>query len=189
MRAYAERKTATINLSSASAALFFGFLAAYSIWKWGSPSEPQWWQILRILLSGMTAIVIASFPIYWHFRPPRHPVRRAIGAHGDPALIGPILDLEMESPHEIFGPFHFTKTYLVYENVFALSVIPYAMIVGAEVKYDGDGQKIVLTTRNGATTYDWYSTFIQGYFDASQVLAKIQSAARLEPRPKHPLSW
>ena len=95
----------------------------------------------------------------------------------------------MESSHEVFGPFHFTKTFLVYENVFELNVIPYDMIVGAEVKYDSDSYKIVLTTRNGTTTYDWYATWIQGFFKPSQVLARIQSAARLEPRPKHPLTW
>lgn len=152
MRAYTERKTATISLSYAFSASVFGFVTAYSVWKWGSPSEPQWWQILRLLSSGTIAIAIAFFPVYWHFRPHKHPVRRAIGAHGDPDLLGLAFDREMESSHEIFGPFHFTKTFLVYENVFGLNVIPYDMIVGAEVKYDGDGDMIILTTRNGATT-------------------------------------
>ena len=184
MRGYTERKTATINLSYASAASVFGFASAYFIWKWGSPSEPQWWQILRLLSSGTIAIAIAFFPIYWHFRPQKHPVRRAIGAHGDPELIGAALDREMESLHEVFGPFHFTETYLVYENGYTLNVTPYDRIVGAEVKYDGDGDMIVLTTRNGTTTYDWYSTWIQGFFKPSQVLARIQSAARLEVHSK-----
>ena len=190
MRAYTERKTATINLSYAFSASVFGFVTAYSVWKWGSPSEPQWWQILRLLSSSTIAIAIAFFPIYWHFRPHKHPVRRAIGAHGDPDLLGPAIDCEIELPHEVLGPFHFTKSYLVYEPGYTLDVVPYAAIVGAEVVVGlaNDATKIVSTTRDGKT-YEWYDTLIQGYFDASQVLARIQSAARLEPPPKHPLTW
>ncbi|HKW62103.1 MAG TPA: hypothetical protein VJN89_06125 [Candidatus Acidoferrum sp.] len=177
MRTYTERKRATINLSYALIASVFGFGAAYFAWKAGSQWEAEWW---RIFPTGVIAIIVSAFPIYWHFRPNKHPVRRAIGAHGNPKDIGPAVNREMELLHEVFGPFHFTRTYLVYEPGFTLNVIPYDKIVGVEVVVGlgDDADTVVLTTREGKT-YEWHRTWIQGKFDPNQVLGKIQSAARL----------
>lgn len=88
--------------------------------------------------------------------PIEHPVRRTIGAHGNPQLIGPSLNHEMELSHEIFGPFHFTRSYLVYEPGYTLNVVPFDVIVAAEVVVGGgdDAPKIVVTTRDGKT-YNW----------------------------------
>lgn len=186
MNAFTKSKTETINLYYVSAASVFAIMAAYSVWKRGALPDMSWW---GFLIPVVIALIFAAFPIYWYFRPSAHPVRRAIASHGNPDVIGPALDCEMELSHEVLGPFHFTKSYLVYEPGYTLNVVPYAAIVGAEVVVGSatDAAKIVATTRDGKT-YDWHNTLIQGYFHPNQVLARIQSAARLEPRPKHPLT-
>lgn len=187
MSAYTKRTTETVNLYYALAASVFAIMAAYSVWKRGSLSDMESW---GILIPAVIALIFVAFPIYWYFRPSAHPVRRAIASHGNPDVISPALDCEMELQHEVLGPFHFTKSYLVYEPGYTLNVVPYAAIVGAEVVagHADDAAKIVATTRDGKT-YDWHNTLIQGYFHPSQVLARIQSAAGLEPRPRQPLTW
>ena len=176
LMAFTNQKIASVSRGFWGAASAFFVGAIYIGWKHGWHWESGGW---RIALPGLAAGAFAAFPVFWTLTPDKHPVRRALGKHGDPASIASILDAEMRNRHEIYKPFHFTKRYLVYETPWELNVIPYVVIASVKTEVEDGTRSIVLTTNDGKT-YEWSRTLFQGMFDPDRVVTMIERAARLE---------
>lgn len=179
MIAFTTLKIWTLNIQWLLTALLFGAGAAYVYVRSKSGGEFYSWQV--ILCAG-SAVLLAAFPLAWTVFPNRHPVRRALAAHGDADRIASRLDAEMKQPHMVLDPFHFTASFLVYSPSYALDVVAYDCIASARWELDHSGEppatpKVIVETRDGKS-YTWHRTWIQGRFDAAVVVEAIQARAR-----------
>lgn len=169
-------KIRLVSASRFSIALIFAFGTIYLLY---APHGPlYYWQL--IFLVGLT-LLTAAYPVAWVLFPHRHPVYRALTAHGDARSLAERLDGEMARVHKVQEPFHFTASLLVYSPGYTLDVVPYD-VISAALKESSVGEDsvpdIVVHTKDGRT-YRWHRTWIQGTFDADQVLLSIRERANL----------
>ena len=160
-------------------AFVFGVGAVYLL---STPvREPAYW--FRVGALAALTVLALGFAGYWMLFPHKHAVHRALAVLGDVGLFADRLNGEIAREHEVQGPFHFTASFLVYSPGHALDVVPYESIASASKEVDSSGEDspiplIVLHTTEGRT-YTWRRTWIQGIFDADQVLFAIRNRANL----------
>lgn len=167
-------KQCLVSASRFGAALVFASGTIYLLYH---PRGPLYYWQLTFLI-GLT-LLSAGFPFAWILFPRRHPVYRALTAHGDARSTAERLDREMAQPHMVHEPFHFTASLLVYSAGYTLDVVPYH-VISAALKESPVGvdavPAIVVHTKDGRT-YRWPRTWIQGNFDPDQVLISISKRA------------
>ena len=169
-------KTRLVSASRFSMALVFAFCTTYLLY---APRGPlYYWQLT--FLVGLT-LLSAAYPVAWILFPHRHPVYRALTAHGDARSIAERLDGEMARVHKVLEPFHFTASLLVYSPGYTLDVVPYDVISAALKESSGgeDSVPVILVNTKDGRTYKRHRTWIQGTFDADQVLLSIRDRANL----------
>jgi hypothetical protein len=122
-----------------------------------------------------------GLPLAWILFPHRHPVYRALTVHGEARSIAKTLDREMAQMHKVHGPFHFTASLLVYSPGYTFDVVPYGVISTAvkELSVGEDSVPVIVVQTKDGRSYRWSRTWIQGTFDADQVLLGIRERAVL----------
>jgi hypothetical protein len=177
---FTKSKTRAISISHLLAAFVAGAGTVYFLIE-HLPHGTVYW----IQLSGMVGLTILalSFPTFWMLFPNRHPVHRALAAHGDATALASQLNAEISRGADVQGPFYFTSSFLIYSPGYTLDVVPYESILSAlkEMSDSGEGPAVpvvVVHTKQGRT-YDWHRTWIQGMFDADRVLLSLRRQANL----------
>jgi hypothetical protein len=182
---YTARKIRGINYSFFLAALVFAGWALVCAW-FGWPRSFRGANIAAFALFLLAALFFTAFPIIWARYPEKHPVYHELRRYGKIREISQRLDAEMAGQVNVIGPFRFTKTMLVYDSGLEFQMVPYDQIASAEIVSSADGEPItpavVVHTRSGRR-YQWYRTWLQGIFDAQEVLEKIRAAPHLEDLP------
>ncbi len=182
---YTRRKIRGINFSFLLAGLIFAGWALVCAW-FGWPRGFRHGSATAFALFGLTAIFFCAFPAIWTRYPGKHPVIHELARYGKPSEISRRLDSEMAGHVDRLGPFRFTAAILVYDSGHEFQMVPYDQIVSAETDPNEDTAKITVVTRSGRR-YQWFSTWMQGYFNPEEVRGRICTAAHLdEPNPPAP---
>lgn len=176
---FTRSKTRGIYVSRLLVALVFGVGTIYVLVRRVPHEDLYWFQLSS--LAALTILTL-SFPVRWMLFPHRHPVQ-ALAVHGDAAALAGQLNAEMRHGPEVQGPFYFTSSFLTYSPGYTLDVVPYESILSAlkEMSDSGEGPAtpvVVVHTKQGRT-YKWYRTWMQGMFNADQVLLSIRRRANL----------
>jgi hypothetical protein len=179
---YTQRKIRRINRSFFMAALVFAGWALFCAWT-GLPTSFPHSGAAGFVLFSLVAVFFMAFPIIWARFPEKHPVLHELHRYGKIRAVSKRLDAEMAGPVEILGPFRFTATLLLYDSAYELQMVPYDQIASAEMASDEGAAAVVVLTHSGRR-YQWYSTFMQGRFNAEKVLGKIRAAAHPGNPPK-----
>jgi len=177
---YTRRKIRGINISFLMAGFILSGWALFCAWySW--PRGIRGGSAAGFGIFAVGALFFAAFPAIWARFPEKHPVNHEIARYGDLAQVSSLLDTEMNGPVEVVGPFRFTATLLVYDSGHEFQMIPYDQIVSAKIEQPNpdDPAEIVVRTRT-RRQYAWYRTWMQGLFNAEEVLAKIRAAAHLD---------
>ena len=175
---YTKRKVRGIDFSFLLAGFVFACWALVCAW-YGWPRGFRGGSVAGFGLFALAALFFCAFPIIWARHPEKHPVNHELRRYGDLSQISQRLDREMTEHIEVFGPFRFTATLLVYDSGHEFQVVPYDQIVSADSDGSDGPAAIMLRTRAGRR-YHWYSTWLQGTFDPEKVLEKIRTTARLD---------
>ena len=168
-------KTRLVSASRFSMALVFAFCTTYLLY---APRGPlYYWQLT--FLVGLT-LLSAAYPVAWILFPHRHPVYRALTAHGDARSIAERLDGEMARVHKVLEPFHFTASLLVYSpGTPSCCSLRRHFCRTERIIWRRDSVPVILVNTKDGRTYKWHRTWIQGTFDADQVLLSIRDRANL----------
>lgn len=179
---YTKRKIRGINFSFLLAGSIFAGWALVCVW-FGWPSGFRGASAAGFVLFAAAALFFAAFPVIWARYPAKHPVSHELLRYGALSQMSARLDREMAAQVEVFGPFRFTASFLVYDSGHEFQLVPYDQIVSAEIDRaaSDDPAALVVRTRSGRR-YQWYRTWLQGMFDPEQVLAKVRTAAHLDDR-------
>jgi hypothetical protein len=177
---FISSKRRAISASLLLAALVPAVATIYLLLKHVPHGTLYWIQLSGIV--GLTILAL-SFPACWVLFPHRHPVHRALAVHGDATALASQLNAEMRRGPEVQRPFCFTSSFLTYSPGYTLDVVPYESILSAlkEMSDSGEGPAVpvvVVHTKQGRT-YKWYRTWMQGMFDADQVLLSLRRRANL----------
>jgi len=177
---YTKRKIRGINFSFLLAGLIFACWALVCAW-YGWPRHLRHGSSAAFGLFAAAALFFMVFPVIWAFFPEKHPVNHELARYGNRREVSARLDTEMTGNVEVFGPFRFTATLLVYDSGHEFQLIPYDQIAAAELDRlaDDDPSALIVRTRKGRR-YHWYRTWMQGRFNPEQVLKKIRAAAHLD---------
>lgn len=174
---YTHRKILGINFSFLLAGAVFAGWALICAW-FGWPRGFRYGSVASFSLFSAAALFFTAFPVIWARFPDKHPVNHELSRYGKVQEISERLDIEMAEHCEVFGPFRFTATFLVYDSGHEFQLIPYDQIDSAEVARD-DVPTVIVHTRAGRR-YQWFRTWMQGTFDPNQTLEKIRAAAHLD---------
>ncbi len=177
---YTRRKIRGINFSFLLAGLAFAGWALVCAWS-GWPRGFRAGSTAGFILFTLAAVFFTAFPVIWARFPEKHPVNHEIRRYGSLAQVSERLDREMAGKVEALGPFRLTATILVYDSGHEFQMIPYDQVVSAETEkpVPDDPAALVVQTSRGRR-YQWYSTWLQGVFDAENVAEKIRAAAHLD---------
>ncbi len=181
---YTQSKIRGINFSFLLAGFIFSGWALFCAW-YGWPHGFHGSSAAGFALFAIVAIFFSAFPAIWARYPAKHPVNHELARYGKCSEISRRLDVEMTGPVERLGPFRFTATFLVYDSGLEFQLIPNDQIASAELDADSndhtnnDPTAILVRTKSGRS-YEWFSTWTQGRFNPSTVLARIRASADLE---------
>lgn len=177
---YTQHKIRRINRSFFLAALTFAGWALFSAWTGLRHSFPHS-GVTGFVLFSLAAVFFLVFPIIWTRFPEKHPVNHELRRYGKVHEVAKRLDSEMAGQVEVLGPFRLTSNFLVYDSAYEFQMIPYDQIASVEKTSDEGTASVVAHTRAGRR-YQWYSTWMQGIFNAEQVLTKIRTAAHADDK-------
>jgi hypothetical protein len=183
---YTQRKIRRINRSFFMAAIVFAGWALFCAWT-GLPKSFPHSGATGFVLFSLVAVFFMAFPVIWARFPEKHPVLHELHRYGKIRVVSERLDAEMASRVEILGPFRFAATLLIYDSAYEFQMVPYDQIASAETVSDEGTAGVVVHTHSGRR-YQWYSTFMQGTFNAEKVVDKVRAAARFDTLPVEPPS-
>lgn len=183
---YTQRKIRRIDRSFFIAAVIFSGWAVFCAWT-GWPRSFRHSAAVGFVLFAVSAIFFLVFPILWARFPEKHPVNHELRRYGKLREVSEKLDAEMAGRVEILGPFRFTASFLVYDSAYEFQMVPYDHIASVNRTSDEGTAAVIVQTRGGRR-YQWYSTWMQGFFDAEKIEARLRAAAHLDDLPVEPPS-
>lgn len=177
---YTKRKIRGINFSFLLAGFIFAGWALFCAWS-GWPRGLRAGSTAGFCLFAVAALFFISFPVIWARFPEKHPVNHELMRYGNLREISTRLDVEMSEHAEDLGPFHFTKSFLIYDSGHEFQMIPYDQIASARLEQtNGDDPAAIVVHTRSKRRYQWYRTWLQGTFDPEKVLDKIRASAHLD---------
>jgi hypothetical protein len=174
---YTKRKIRGINFSFLFAAVAFAGWSLFCVLS-GQPRSFPRGSSAGFVLFGLAAVFFAAFPLIWARYPRRHPVNHELARFGKLSEMSARLDSEMSGDVEVFGPFRFTSSLLIYDTGLEFQMVPYDQIVFVELVEDEGTPRVALRTRTGRR-YEWHRSLLERRFDPEQVLERIRVAAHL----------